>query len=79
MIVSRTRRRGWQRMLAGLTMSMLFLVFTLCLPVTALAAEEPGGESSDDSLSIGTGDVDISTPLTPPEGSAEIVEVVKTG
>ena len=81
MMLSRMLRFIWRKAPAALAMAVLYLVLCLCMPITVTAAEADGGDSvavedtSGPDLSVGTDDVDISTPLAPPAGSAEIVEV----
>ena len=85
MIRSQLRRLIWRKSPAVLSLAMLYLILCLCIPVTASAEESGGGgeavavEQTDADLSVGTEDVDISTPLAPPPGTAEIVEVEDKG
>ena len=85
MMLSRMLRFIWRKTPAALAMAALYLVLCLCMPITVAAAEPDGGDSvavedtSGPDLSVGTDDVDISTPLAPSAGSAEIVEVEVEG
>ena len=86
MIVSRTGEPIRRRTSLALSLAILYLVLALCVPITAFAEETEGGNTSTEiteisapDLDVGADDVDISKAMTPPAGSATIVEVVESG
>ena len=86
MIVSRTGEPIRRRTSLALSLAILYLVLAPCVPITAFAEETEGGNTSTEiteisapDLDVGANDVDISKAMTPPAGSATIVEDVESG